>query len=377
MSGSSSIFAAELPVATPATTIPSPPSAQLVFERHLTLAPGPGNPRNSEGDFIRLKDGRWLFIYTHFTSGAGDDAKAHLASRESFDNGQTWSSEDKTVVSNEGGLNVMSVSLLRLQSGEIALFYVRKNSLQDCRPLVRISRDETKTWTEPTECITDEVGYYVLNNNRVIQMKDGRLLLPVSRHGFSRGRLEDGEVMTYFSDDNARTWHRSGSILKTDEQGTRISFMEPGVVAIDEKQVLMVIRTRVGCQYFSESKDRGETWSTPKPSEIFSPEAPATLAKIPATGDLLLIWDDHAGQPLEYRRKQPPMRYPLAIAISRDRGRTWEKKKILERQADHGYCYTAVAFDGRRVLLAYCAHKSPWGLQTTQISSFQLEDLYR
>ncbi|MDP6083267.1 MAG: hypothetical protein QF497_07895, partial [Verrucomicrobiota bacterium] len=27
----------------------------------LRLPPGPGNPRNSEGDFIRLKDGRMMF----------------------------------------------------------------------------------------------------------------------------------------------------------------------------------------------------------------------------------------------------------------------------------------------------------------------------
>ena len=107
----------------------------MPLQRHLALAPGPGNPRNSEGDFIQLKDGRWLFIYTHFTAGADDHAKAHLASRESSDGGRTWSDKDKIVVSNEGGFNVMSVSLLRLKSGEIALFYLRKNSLQDCRPV--------------------------------------------------------------------------------------------------------------------------------------------------------------------------------------------------------------------------------------------------
>src|SRR5690606_1258561 len=127
---------------------------------HLKLAPKTGNPRNSEGDFIKLKDGRWLFIYTHFVSGSGDHAKAFLASRESKDGGLTWSEKDAVVVENEGGFNVMSVSLLRLQSGEIALFYLRKNSLSDCRPVLRISNDEAKTWSEPIECITDEIGYY-------------------------------------------------------------------------------------------------------------------------------------------------------------------------------------------------------------------------
>ena len=42
----------------------------------LRLDPKDGNPRNSEGDFIQLKDGRILFVYTHFTKGSGDNAGA-------------------------------------------------------------------------------------------------------------------------------------------------------------------------------------------------------------------------------------------------------------------------------------------------------------
>ena len=55
--------------------------------------------------------------------------------------------DDKSVevVANEGKQNVMSVSLERLPGGEIALFYLVKNSLVDCRPSMRISRDEAKT----------------------------------------------------------------------------------------------------------------------------------------------------------------------------------------------------------------------------------------
>src|SRR5688500_12556507 len=63
----------------------------------LVLAPGPGNPRNSEGDFAVLKDGRVLFVYTHFTGGTGDDARAMLASRVSADGGRTWSYKDEVV----------------------------------------------------------------------------------------------------------------------------------------------------------------------------------------------------------------------------------------------------------------------------------------
>ncbi|MBN1987279.1 MAG: exo-alpha-sialidase, partial [Prolixibacteraceae bacterium] len=137
----------------------------------LRLEPGEGNPRNSEGDFIQLENGRILFAYTRFTSGAGDHASAHLVSRFSDDQGKTWSSEDVLVVPNEGTMNVMSVSLLRLADRRIALFYLRKNSVTDCIPFMRISTDEAKSWSDPVRCI-DTTAYFVLNNDRVKQLKN-------------------------------------------------------------------------------------------------------------------------------------------------------------------------------------------------------------
>jgi len=126
----------------------------------------------------------------------------------------------------------------------------------------------------------------------------------------------------------------------------------------------------------SESIDGGESWATPWPSELLCPEAPATLERIPSTGDLLVVWNDHTDQPESHRRKQPPIRTPLAAAISRDGGKTWSQAKRFEDKLNHGYCYTALAFAGDRVLLAYCAHASSYGLETLQISSFLVQDLY-
>lgn len=48
----------------------------------LKLEEGPNNPRNGEGDFITLKDGKILFVYGHFTGDTGADyGHAHLACR--------------------------------------------------------------------------------------------------------------------------------------------------------------------------------------------------------------------------------------------------------------------------------------------------------
>src|SRR5690606_34301589 len=92
----------------------------------LKLKPRPGNARNSEGAFVTLNDGRILFIWSKYsTDNYIDEAPCVLASRISADGGLTWSGEDEIVVQPEGaGHNVMSVSLLRLQSGRILLHYL-------------------------------------------------------------------------------------------------------------------------------------------------------------------------------------------------------------------------------------------------------------
>ena len=255
----------------------------------LRLEPGEGNPRNSEGDFIPLNDGRILFIYTKFTGGASDHAHAHLASRISSDKGKTWSSRDIEVVPNEAVLNVMSVSLLRLNDGRIALFYLRKNSVSDCIPFMRISNNETNTWSKPHRCI-DTTGYFVLNNDRVIQLKNGRIIMPVALHALKGAGIDpNAAIMCYFSDDYGVTWHKSNQVENQDN----ITLQEPGVCELNDGKLLLYCRTNKGVQYFSRSDDFGENWTPVIAGNIKSPLSPASVKRIPKTGDLLLIWNNN------------------------------------------------------------------------------------
>jgi sialidase-1 len=342
-------------------------------DKVVLLPPAPGNPRNSEGDFVKLDDGRILFVYTHFTGGGSDHAAAHLAGRYSDDGGLTWTKEDVTILPNEGGYNIMSVSLLRLQDRRLALFYLRKNSLVDCRPQLRISADEGKSWSDPTEVITEPVGYYVMNNDRAIQTRTGRLVCPVALHNAPDYAKPDwdGKLMCYLSDDGGRSWRRSKSVMKgVKPDGRRVTYQEPGVVELRDGRLLMFIRTREGSQYLSWSVDGGETWTAPAASDIKSPTSPATIERIPGTGNLLMVWNDHSAIPDDLRGK----RTPLAVAVSKDDGKTWSKRRLLEDDPNGWFCYTAMYFDGDRVLLGHCAEdRRKGGLNTTQITSFKID----
>jgi len=321
----------------------------------LTLAVSQGNPRNTEGDFAVLKDGRVLLVYTRFTGGGSDHDQADLVSRVSDDGGKTWSMEDRVVVANRGGLNVMSVSLNRLQDGRLALVYLEKNSLTDCRPVVRFSADEATTWSEPVTMIPEEdCGYFVLNNDRVVQLSDGRLLAPLALHHRPDWEKPDwsGEVGAYFSDDAGATWRRSQEWQKAyDAAGNRIAAQEPGVVELKDGRVLMYLRTSAGELYQCHSQDRGMSWSAPVTMGVASPQSPASIERIPDSDTLVMVWNDHTGVPPAERKA----RTPLSLSLSRDEGRTWTPSFALESDPRGWYCYTAMEFVGDDLLLAYVA----------------------
>jgi Neuraminidase (sialidase) len=348
----------------------TPPAIETV----LKLPPSEGHPRNSEGDFVALKDGRLLFVYSHFTGGGGDHDRAFLAGRYSSDGGKTWTDKDEVIVEREGDWNVMSVSLLRLKSGAIALFYLRKNSLTDCRPLLRLSTDEAKTWSQPIECITDKIGYYVLNNDRAEQLTSGRLILPVCHHANAGGKFDgSGTILCYLSDDDGKTWRRSKTERQAMKDGKRLIAQEPLMIERKDKSLLLLARSNEGSQLQSTSSDGGDTWSELIPSNIKSPLSPASIERLPS-GDLLLVWNDHSQIDAALKGK----RTPLSAAISKDDGQTWQPSRTLFDNPSGWYCYTAIEIVGDHVLLGHCAgdRSKNNGLAETHITRIPIAWFY-
>src|SRR5687767_112532 len=211
------------------------------IQRNVLLPPAKNNPRNSEGAMIDLADGRIMLVYSRFTGGRGDHAKANLSARFSSDGGATWTRDDVHITAgDEGGMNTMSPSLLRMRDGAIGLFYLRKNSLTDCRVFLRVSRDEGRTWGEPSVC-TEPVGYYVMNNDRVVRLKSGRILLRVALDATPAEPTFErhAQVACFYSDDDGTSWKRRAH----GRGGGEESLEEPGVVGLKEGRVMLGVRT--------------------------------------------------------------------------------------------------------------------------------------
>lgn len=340
----------------------------------LVIEPTREHPRNSEGDIIALKDGSLLLAYTRFYGGRADDAAAEICARMSRDAGRTWS-PDRVLVPCEGKANVMSVSLLRLKTGELLLFYLRKNDWSDCNMFVRRSGDELATVSEPVR-VTTRPGYYVINNARVAQLASGRIVVPAVLHpcpdGTSRTWSPYGIPVAFLSDDGGRTW-LAGDAPGEPPLGKKVMLQEPGVLESRDRGLWMWLRTNAGAQYACESRDAGKSWSLPRPTNLVSPTSPASIKRVPWSGDLLAVWNDHSGSRAPLGEK----RSPLVAALSKDEGRTWSPSQVIESDPDGWYCYTSITFVGDETILSYCAgDKRVGGLNRLKVVSLCREWLY-
>ena len=328
-------------------------------------------PRYSEGSIIPLRDGSLLYATTEFVGGGADHATATIVGRTSTDGGRNWG-EQRLLQENIGKQNVMSVTLRRMPPGDdaapLGMYFLIKNSQTDLDVALRISPDDGATFGEPL-IITREPGYHIMNNDRVTQLSSGRLICPVSTTEdiFKKG---GGHLVCvcHYSDDGGRTWQQSKDSVDQPGRGA----MEPEVVELAGGKLLMIIRTQLGHIATSTSTDGGDHWSAPGKLPLEAPESPATIRTIPATGDLLLVWNKtyvagagHGGK-----------RTPLTAAISADEGKSWQHVRQLETSPDHGFAYTSILFHKDRVLLSYYVHDSKSGRISSRFRSLPVRWFY-
>lgn len=254
------------------------------------------NPRNSEGAFIELKSGRIMFAYTHYLGDDGDDgAPAEIRAFYLSSDGETVGKEHKIeglVPDNVDFQNLMSVSLVRTRSGRIAMIYLVKHRSYNCTPYIVFSDDEGASWSCPKRII-EENGYFVLNNDRVITLKDGRLLLAVAHTPFELSPEADGttwkkgvkglpaDVWVYASSDDGDSWSKISEVpyIYSDRQYFTCGWQEPGLIQLNDGTVRMLIRTELGRIYDCFSSDGGKSWTTPRAMRIYRAYIPDMYEK--------------------------------------------------------------------------------------------------
>lgn len=265
--------------------------------------------RWSEGSILSFDDRNILLAVTGYSDWNHDDSPADIYGFWSHDGGRSWTPQEKAVLlQSHQSLklhNVMSISLIRLFNGDLLMsFFGYRAESEWAGTFVRRSSDRGKTWSEPVLVHPQAVSM----PGRMIQLEDGRVILPVSRKGGSA---------VLWSDDDGRTWKSSNQTREG---------LEPTVVALKDGRLLMMMRMNKGQIGKAYSSDRGQSWGDVLPTGIPSPASMCTLTRL-QNGDLMLIFNP-VRNPDEIQGPWP--RHRLATMISRDEGLKWSNLRLLD-----------------------------------------------
>lgn len=331
---------------------------RLVFD----IAPTNDNPRNSEGAFLRSPDGDILFAYSSYSGGDNSDgAPCDIALIRSSDEGETWSEPVIIVRAKDFGVkNIMSVSGVVQNDGSLGFYFMIKEN-NGCSTLGRTLSSDGVNFTASRCKVNAISAYYIVNNDRIIRLSDGRLAAPTA--WVSPSHDEAGNLMydcnwacgALVSEDDGATFTRSeGFVVSATHLNQTTGLQEPGMLELKNGVVWMYMRTNYGWQYESYSIYAFDSFTAPEPSKFSSLCSPMKVARHP-DDTLYAIYNPI---PSYNERPKTPWgwgRTPIVIKKSTDDGRTWGDYTVIEGDEMRGYCYPAVFFtnDGC-ALIGYC-----------------------
>ena len=322
------------------------------------------NPRHDHQLIFPLDENRLMLVWSEYYStaprhvvrtrfdteqGFADQAPCRITAKISTDAGRSWGPRF-TLQENAWGLNVKHPNILRIDGDELLFTFSAWESESAERNIyMKRSQDNAETWG-PVEQIS-EPGWYCTNNDHVLRLRSGRILLPShGGPGFQyKGRESKLHSFVFISDDLGKTWRMSGNTMTAPGRGAH----EPSIVELEDRRLLCFMRTTNECIYRSYSEDQGEHWSVPEPTELPAPDSPPLLKHIPNSKALLLVWNHVASS-----SNQP--RTPMTCAVSEDEGRSWSRFRDIDNRSTHNSAYAAVTFHGDEALVTYYNRGHDW-----------------
>ncbi len=322
------------------------------------LPPSEQNPRNSEGAFIRGKQGEILFAYSRYQGVSNHDhADCDIALTVSWDEGKTWSESRIIARAAEFGVgNIMSVSALEQKNGDLAFYYLIKET--DCSTTLgrSVSTDGVNFRNE--RCRADfPAHYYVVNNDRLVRLRDGRILAPAAYVEPAQALVDERvpyiTTLLVSDDDGASFYKADFDYTTTDKQNYRYGLQEPGVIEREDGSLYLWMRTNYYCQYECESDGDVNRFTTPHASQFTSPPSPMQVKCY--DGVTYAVYNPVPRYNGRVSEAGTWDRTPIVIRKSLDGGETYGPLNIIEDDPTRGYCYPSIfqTNDGH-LLLAYC-----------------------
>lgn len=331
-------------------------------------------------------DGRRL--YATWSSGPRDEEEAgqRMVMAASDDEGRSWS-EPAAVAPARPGRHAASVvvsSGIRIHDGALTAYcgewerYEAERDSEreaaraaagghpcfDVRTEARVSRDRGRTWSPPTVVVRNQFGFMPPAPTRT-----GRLILPGH---LSYAWTDDASglagwrraMIPGLPDDYLDDWYNRSEGARL--LGLPHRFNEANFFATDDGVLHMMLRnenhTRMGV---TESRDDGESWSTPVLTEFTNSVSRSHFGRLP-DGRWFCVSCPTPPAPGAAPSTRTP-RTPVVLALSRD-GVTFDRHYVIgdDPQGEpriaghlkHGrYGYPFLAVLGERAAVIYSTNK--------------------
>ncbi len=300
-------------------------------------------------------------------NGSADWGEIEVHLRRSQDGGKTWepsrqiahagariegNPRKKTGGDHEQTVN-NPVAIVDRKAGAVEFLYC----VNYARCFAMRSVDDGVTWSGPREITETFEPFRTKYDWKVIatgpghgiQLRTGRLVVPIWLAYGKVGDHAPSAAGTIYSDDGGRTW-RAGDIAVPNEGGWH-NPNESILAPLSDGRVLMMTRSesRPNRKILAMSADGATGWSRPTfHPELWEPICMAGLAAVPSKPGTLLFSNPHRLARGEGGGEMPAgrgKRENLTIQLSRDDGRTWPAKRMLE-PGPSAYSDLAVLADG-------------------------------
>ena len=252
------------------------------------------------------------------------------------------------IVADTWNIALWNPVLYRRADGRIFLFYKEGVTIPGWRTMVKTSDDDGRTWTTEKELVPGNIGGRGPVKNKPITLSNGDILAPAS--------VESGTLWDAFTDisRDGETWVKSplvplrrGDYNNVDRPLNKYlcfgdGIIQPTLWESAPGKVHMLLRSSSSAIFRSDSEDYGRTWCTAYQSGLPNNNSGIDLVKL-ANGYLVLAYNPVGNLPNYH--KGP--RTPLALALSKDNGETWEELLVLENTPG-GYAYPAIICDDEK-----------------------------
>ncbi len=363
-------------------------AAEPILEKNDVFPAGMnGIARNRIPGIVVTPKGTVLAYAEARKNSSSDWGEIEVHMRRSLDGGRTWEPGKQIAHSADriegnptkasGGETDQTVNnpvaIVDLETGAIEFLYC----VNYARCFSMRSSDDGVTWSKPAEITATfepfraKVDWKVIATGpgHGIQLKSGRLVVPIWLAYGKAGAHAPSAAGTIFSDDHGKTW-QAGDLCLPNE-GDFGNPNETMITGLSDGRVMLVARSvsKPNRKLITTSPDGARNWTTPVFHDaLLEPVCMASIIAFPKEPGTLLFSNPHT-LALEKDGTEKPAgrgkRENLSIKLSRDDGKTWPVNKTLD-PGPSAYSDLAVLPDST----VLCLYE---GKSEIQVARFNLE----